>query len=407
MNNQSTPLQNIISILTIFMFASFFLFETYTWGRFILLGVSVLILLLSAIENHGKIMCAIHPWHYFILAIALFSLTSSLWAVSSADAIQKFITTMQILVCLSFLYSYYGQEDNIYRLINIIKWAGYCVAIYAFIFYGKDFILQMIRTSRRLENGFSNVNSIGLLSSFSIIIEIYEIRYQKKVKISALLMIPSFMMVLATQSRKAFVLLVLGIFLVLLVSSNERKNTIQKAASFCGLIVLFGIAGFFLLKLPVFSGINERFLYLLETARGQGEAGSSAVLRSQMFAIGWKYFCKSPIVGIGYGCPHVIAAREMHFDAYLHNNYIELLAGGGIVGFSLYYSMYVYLFKKIYNYRNVAHYGKAICLIMLFLFLVMDFGMVNCYSKEMYFYFMIFFLLIEQLRNNQDILANQ
>ena len=138
--------------------------------------------------------------------------------------------------------------------------------------------------------------------------------------------------------------------------------------------------------------------YLIDALQGRGEKGSSAVLRAQMIRIGWNSFKQHPLLGIGYGCPHLLASREMNFDTYLHNNYIELLAGGGIIGFSIFYSIYIYLFYKLHQYHSIKHYGNGICTILLVLILFMDFGQVSCYSKETYFYFMIFFLLVRELR---------
>ena len=409
-NYRLTLADKIISLLTVFLFASFFLFETYTWGRYILLGVSFIIFVIMVIKQRGTIHFSLKPWHYYMLSMAFFSLLSAVWGVSPKDSFQKFITIMQIFICLSLVYMYYQENNNVGRLINIVKWAGYFVAIYSFVFYGYEFIIKMLTSAIRLENGFSNVNLIGMLSAMSIIIELYEIKFQKrKIKLSAALCIPSFVLVLATQSRKALALLVIGVFLVLLSTSQTKKNTIKKIGTAVVLIVLFVLLFVFLSRFSIFEGVGTRFGYLLETLQGHGEVGSSTQIRSEMLKLGWKCFLKYPIVGVGFGCPHVIAAVEIGFDAYLHNNYIELLAGGGIVGFILYYSMYYFLFKRFRLYNYVGDYGLAICQIIMILLLIMDFGMVNCYSKEMYFYFMIFFLEIETLRikaldiNNESI----
>lgn len=400
-----------ITLLTIFLFASFFLFENFIWGRYILLGTSGLILLINIIRHKGVIHIKFELWHYYILAIAIFSLMSAVWGISSQDSIQKFITTMEILIMLSFLYLYFQESDNIERLLNIVKWSGYLVGVISFLFYGYDLIILLLKTGRRLENGFSNVNSIGILCAIAIIIEFYEILYYKSVRFSFVFCVPSLIIVLASQSRKAFVLLLFGVFLVVMLSDRSQKHKLKMILRFVFIIIAFIVFGYLLSKLPVFSGINERFGYILETLRGQGEVGSSTYLRSQMIEIGWNCFKKNPIVGVGYGCPHVVNNQVINFDAYLHNNYIELLAGGGLVGFFLYYSFYYSIFKRIRKYKSVEHFGTTICVIIMILLLVSDLGMVNCYSKETYFYFMIFFLLVKELRkrrieNNNESFSN-
>lgn len=388
----------LVTLLTVFLFASFFLFESFTWGKYVLLATAGCILFISIIKQKGIIYFKIDLWHKYILAIAIFSLMSAVWGISSSDSIQKFITTMQILIILSVIYISFQDKDNVERLINIIKWGGYTVGIVSFGFYGLDFIILMLKTGIRLENGFSNVNSIGILCAFSIIIELYEMLYYKRLKFSVIFCIPSIVLLLATQSRKAFVLLIIGLLLVFLATRKDKRNKVRTFFYFLIILTIFCLFAFLLSKLSVFSGINARLGYLLDTIHGEGKVGSSAVLRSQMIEVGWNCFKRHPFIGVGYGCPHVVNMQEINFDAYLHNNYIELLAGGGLVGFFIFYSFYYSLFRRIFNYRNIEHFGTSICLIFMVLLLIADFGMVTCYSKETYFYFMVFFLFTKELK---------
>lgn len=61
---------------------------------------------------------------------------------------------------------------------------------------------------------------------------------------------------------------------------------------------------------------------------------------------------------------HIIAAQELNFDAYLHCNYIELLCGGGLIGFLLYYIMYIYIGVSLWKLRNIDK--KLLCLVLYF-----------------------------------------
>ena len=51
----NTVLNKIIWLLTVFLFVTFLVFDTYTWGRYAFFGVSVLIVLLSAVIHGGVI----------------------------------------------------------------------------------------------------------------------------------------------------------------------------------------------------------------------------------------------------------------------------------------------------------------------------------------------------------------
>lgn len=391
-------LENIINICTIFLFSSFFIFESYAWGRYILVGISALIFLLYVIYKGPEAKIYIGQWHLFVFMFGIVCLLTALVSIRYSDSIGKFKFIIQILLCFTPLYTYYGDGDKIGDLLNVIKWAGYIVAIYSMSFYGIDFVLNMLKSSIRLENSYANVNVIGQISAIAIIIQVYQLlNLKKKSIVSCLFMIPTLLMILATQSRKAFILLIMGLFLVYIMSNDSHKKAIKIVLKIILATIILIIIIKSISKFSIFAGIDERMRYLLDSLNGK-DGGNSANLRKQLVAVGWNTFLQYPFLGIGIGCPHVIALQKLSFDAYLHNNYIELLCGGGVIGFLTFYSIYLYLIKKFWDFREINHYGKNICVILLASFLVLEWGKVSCYSKETYFYFMLFFLEIKQLK---------
>lgn len=78
----------------------------------------------------------------------------------------------------------------------------------------------------------------------------------------------------------------------------------------------------------------------------------STIVRNNLKTLGIEWFLRYPFGGIGIANPHILANYYYAFDAYLHDNFVELLCGGGIIGFSVYYSMYVYLFIQLWKYRK-------------------------------------------------------
>ena len=154
--NLKRILENIINICTIFLFASFFIFESYTWGRFILVGVSAVIFLLYIVYKGFSVKIHTGEWHIFVFMFGIICLITALISIRPSDAIGKFIFIIQILVCFTPVYTFYDDGDKIKDLLNVIKWAGYIVAIYSIYFYGLDFILNMLKSSVRLENSYIN-----------------------------------------------------------------------------------------------------------------------------------------------------------------------------------------------------------------------------------------------------------
>ena len=397
-------LDNLITIMMICLYSSLILFEEQRGGRYIILFFYFASFAIMLIRKSRKIKFTIERWHINIFLLAFYSLISSVWAINAVEPVQKFSTLVQILLLNSLLYSYYRSGDNIDILYTIIKWGGYIVCVYSIKYYGFNVIMNSLLKGVRLENGYNNINVIGVVATVSIIIELSETKYYGCLKKDAIFLIPAFMIVLGSQSKKAFIILALGIYLILNFNKKNSKRLLKKIL--IGIIV-FIVAAVLIItisKLSIFSTINKRFIYLLEAIQGRGKVGSSSYIRAQMFKLGWHYFLKNPILGIGYGCPHFLVRQEMGIDAYLHNNYIELLCGGGIIGFILYYSMYFHLIKILYKYRNIKSYGKNISFLLIFLFLIMDFGRVTIYSKITYFQFFIFFLTVKQLKKEKKYL---
>lgn len=398
MGNKISRLDKIIDVLMIFLYSALFLFEEQKGGRYIILFLYFTVFVLILIRKRGKISFSIQGWHLSILILAFYSLISSLWAINPDDSMQKFITLMQILILNSILYIYFQSNDNIYRLYKIIKWGGYFICIFSINSYGANTIINSLLQGVRLENGYNNVNVIGIVAATSIIIELYETKYYKCLKKSSIFLIPAFIMVLTTQSKKAFILLILGVYFIFNFSKKRTNKILDKIFLVIINFIIFILLGILISKLSIFDGIKERFLLLLNTSGGENQIGSSSYIRKQMIELGWNSFLENPILGIGIGCPHFLANREIGYDAYLHNNYIELLCGGGIIGFVLYYSIYIYLIKNLYKYRSIEYYGKNISILIIILILIMDYGMVSSYSKETYFHFMVLFLCIRQLK---------
>ena len=100
------------------------------------------------------------------------------------------------------------------------------------------------------------------------------------------------------------------------------------------------------------------------------------------------------------GSGHLVAWKYLNKYFYLHNNFAEVLAGGGLVGFTIYYSIYLYIFVSFTRYRKYSTMETAVCTALLVMALVEDYASVTYYSKETYFYLMLGFLETEKLKKD-------
>ena len=138
-------LHNLINIIAVFIFAGFVLFETYTWGKFVFLSGSLAIYALGLWERKDKIIFRFDSFVLFYVVFITYVLLSALWAESSASTITMARTLFRTFLCAYVVYLYFIKEKDISRLLRILMWAGYIVAIYSLFFYGMGELLNAAR----------------------------------------------------------------------------------------------------------------------------------------------------------------------------------------------------------------------------------------------------------------------
>ena len=151
-------------------------------------------------------------------------------------------------------------------------------------------------------------------------------------------------------------------------------------------------------SIPAFRPVTERLLQTLNQFTGQGRVDESTMRRAWFIEIGLEQFFKTPIQGIGIGNSLFIIGR----DTYLHNNYIEILACGGILGIVTFYSSYLCCFKRLMSGMKKYDEITVLCVTFFILQLLMDFMQVSYFAKDTYFYFMIFFLQVKSLNRESN-----
>ena len=387
----NATLNKLIWLLTIFLFVSFLIFETYSWGRYAFLGVSALVIILSSIIYGGKIRVRLCPYYCFLGLFAVYVGIASIWAWNSAAAISKAVTLVQILGCSAMLYVHYDRQDNVRELLSAVKWAGFIVAVYAIFFYGIENL--GLEEGVRLDNEFANINGIGMAAALSCVLQAHEF-LNKRSRWPALMMLPAVIMIAATQSRKALVFLMVGALGVYVLHSLTQKSISKRLWRTILSVAVICLAFYFVLQLPIFEGIMSRMETMVAPVTGQGEMDSSAVSRSKMVELGWEYFLKYPVGGYGFGSSAVITQRNLGWSTYLHNNYVEVLSGGGVIGFVLYYAVHIYMFVNLIKYRKADQEAFCIGFVWLVLILIMDWGSVSYIEKSRWYYLMILCLNI-------------
>ena len=396
---------NLIWLLAAALFATFYIMNQNIYGSYIQIGITALILLLMFAKGRGKIYIRFDAFHWFVLGFAAYVAMTALWAQSSSNAVQKATTIVEILLCMTVLYWHYSHKDSTEKLLKAVMWGSYVIVLYTLMQYGLDGIMEAVENEERFSVEFANINAVSMVSSVAVVINIHFWR-RKIQRVSAVFALPALLVVGASGSRKALVLLLLGFVLVYLFDLRSKNAVIQVFKVLLFAVIALAVIRL-ILMLPVFSVAANRLDRMIQGFLGTGDADSSTKKRMMYVEYGWKIFKQYPIFGVGYNNTY------LHMDAligdgnYLHNNFLEVLASGGIVGFIIYYAKYVYLIVMLFRLKLHNHKHSPVVMALLLVLLVMDWGVVSYYSKQTYFYLMLYFVHLQNVKREIRVHADQ
>lgn len=376
------------------------------YGAYVLFVCLFGLIVFYLIREQGVIKFKLTSLHAYMLLFISACYLSTINAIEPSVAFSRSFDIVKIFFMLIILYMCYQDKKSVDTLLKIGMWTGYIVCFYTVYFYGLDYFITVLSSSARIANDALNANTVGLLGANAIVMTLYYMLYDRP-RWWNIIALPTLGILAATGSRKALVFVVVGTVLLFIFRSLRSANVVNSIAKIIGSLLALTIVGVAILQLPMFSEVLDRMSSMIDAFSGTG-GDSSTIIRLALVDIGWDLFYQSPITGVGVNNPSVytffLYGKENY---YLHNNYIELLAGTGVIGLLAYYSMYIYIAYNLIRYRDF-HSNEYVMVLILFLSqIVMDMGMVSYESKSTYFYMMIFYLEVQLLRKGHNNEAQQ
>ena len=123
---------------------------------------------------------------------------------------------------------------------------------------------------------------------------------------------------------------------------KDKKTIFSKLKGISISIVFLFLVYWLLNNVSAFWYIGQRANEMLLTFQGQG-VSTTDLSRINMIKTSIEQFSNAPLLGNG------IAHSKVLFDTYSHNNYVEILMNTGIIGFFIYYSVYLISIYKAYK----------------------------------------------------------
>lgn len=383
-------------------FISQYISDILPAGQLLILFPLAMLGFLIIKRNGLRVRKQLSPYLVYMYGFALFCAASMLWAADPSLTVSKrnSVFIAAIAMTIIYLYSYYHLE--LQDLLTIIMYGGYISVFIISLRYGWSGIRSLLSEQERMTSNVINSNTLGMCTAYTLVINFYFILYGKR-RLIDFLVIPAIVIVAITGSRKALMIMVGGVFALLLLKNLDKKNTLKVLVRVLIISISFFVAIILLNKLSIFSNIMGRMDDIFEYLEGNAtRATNTAWLRFAYTKLGWEVFLRNPILGIGIGNASIYTLIYYGNAHYLHNNYMELLACGGFVGFFLHYWLFFYL---LWAYiRNFRQRDKEfnICFVLLIFKLIMDIGDVSYYTKPTYFYLLLFVMGAKRLKEDSN-----
>lgn len=355
---------------------------------------TVPLLILYNILRLDSFKLRLENYSIWIIYVLIFFLLSSLWSFSPRLSYWAIVNMVCIFSLTFSIYSYCINIDRLIQVLDTFNIVVFCFFIFL-LFYFNWSDLGSERLSDT-ENGI-NGNFIATTLSYSIFAFILRSNISRKISnyqsislYQKLLIIVYISFILLTGSRSALIMLVMPFVLY------SFFKTKHKFKALIYMIFVFSLTFVITMKVPVFYDvIGSRVEDAFNVLSGNYTGGED-ISRLLLFILGLEWFEMKPFLGIGINNFRVLSNVTPPFvgkNFYAHSNVIELLVDVGIIGFIIYYSYWVLVFRNIYRLKSISNalFFSLALLISLFLH---DIFTVSYYDIGTQFFIAIVFIIL-------------
>lgn len=307
-----------------------------TIANILKIALPFLALFVSLTRNKYKII----NWNVilWISGFIFMSVVSMLSTVDFYESIDRLISLFSLFVILSALSQYTRREENMWKVI-------YYSITGALIFT----ILNVLNNMGKIISlNFASLDfdmSVNNVITPTVYYLIWSIFYKKdkrpKTIITAMILL--FLSFISGLKKATFFPF---IFLSILLMLMNRKKVLKNLTSIMFItIVCFSVYQFVMNNELFYEIIGRRIEGFTNYFTGDGRVDGSTRVRMGLMDEAWHVFLDNPITGVGLGAFRSVTT----YQTYAHNNFLELLACTGILGFVSFYWVHFYLVIKLFK----------------------------------------------------------
>jgi putative inorganic carbon (HCO3(-)) transporter len=313
----------------------------------------------------------------------------SQWIAISADPYQTRFFVLQILaltLALAMLYRVASSERRVRILIHVVIGVAVLSALFGILRQATQhtigFVLPLMKPGQGYGQ-FINKNHFAFLMEMAFGLGLGLVLAggvkRERIMIYVALLLPIWTGLVLSNSRGGILAMLaqLVVAVLLFTNVNSKAEIAITQYRFFHLARSLGlrIALLVVLIIGILYGTfwvgGDRLVSSFEAVRGEwnpASAGShDGATRNEIWRATWHMFEAHPVLGVGLG--GYWTAITAYHDASgtltpqeAHNDYLELLASGGVVGFALgvWFSMAVYRLTRE-NLKSASRFGRAAC----------------------------------------------
>lgn len=249
------------------------------------------------------------------------------------------------------------------------------------------------------EELLGNANILALMIMLSVLYALWLLIYSKNGWIKKILLMASVAVnyygMFLSGGRKYIIVPILFLYVLLLFKQDKKGRThlLRSTA-----IVVIAAVGVYLLIMNVptfYEMIGSRMESLFSFLEGDDKSAlGSDKVRSEMIRIGLEKWKSSPLWGYGFDSFKYFNREATGHFYYSHNNFVEMLYNGGVIGFIAYYWIYAKGLISALRSRGKASQGaRAFIIAMVLSMLFYEYGAINYTSTGT----IIMFYIAEQM----------
>ena len=293
----------------------------------------------------------------WLICFWAFAIASVFWSESVKNTLQgNYITNaIQAIILVTFITYRIRDKDDLLMMVKLLVAAGLYAAVVLYMrtpssTWGSERVGEALGL---------NQNTVGMNNAYLALFCLFLLHY-KKSPLAIAGVIAFVTIALFSGSRKAFLIIVLGILLIEIFSHRGFKGLAAALIALAAVYSLYQLV----MTVPAFYDVLG---YRIERLLNNGVDGSAAE-RQWYREYAFSMWANRPLFGYGFnGFLTQMQAINYWHQAYCHCNQLELLADLGIAGFSLYYGFYVAMLrsfgKSFRNHRKESVFGISFILI--------------------------------------------